>query len=261
MSILMMSMGLPKIPRIGVNARGYELFTASGDFVVEQTGLHRILLIGGGGGGGYDNGGAGGSGYVTYGTLELIAAAHYQVSVGTGGVSADGNLPIGWSGTASTFAAQGGSPIYLTAAGGFGGGSNNSESIGGNGGCGGGGYTYPGGDGGTGGGDGTASSFPRPGGTGQGATFTSSFSAFVKATVTPGAGGLDSRMSPLGPGGGGGGIVIDGDVSVTGGLDPVGNANPGIGYGAGSAGESDTARPYPSGPGANGMVLIEWLNV
>jgi hypothetical protein len=237
----------------------YDLITASKIFVAERSGIHRILLIGGGGGAGYDNGAGGGSGYVVHGTLQLVALASYSVTVGTGGTSALQGTPIGESGTASTFASQDGSIVYLTAAGGLSGTSNSNNSRGGDGGSGGGGgYQYPGGDGGTGGGNGTESATPRPGGDGQGASFTSGFSLFLAAQISAGAGGLGSRVSPFGPGGGGGGIVIDGDMSVTGGLDPSGLAQPGIGYGAGAAGKSDNTTSQPSGPGADGMVLIEW---
>lgn len=252
MSFLMSSFGMVLSKSVPVLIAKNVLITTSQAFVAEKSGIHRILLIGGGGGGGYDNGGGGGSGYATYGTLELVAGNSYSASVGTGGQSAGQNDTIGLNGTASAFAGQ------LTAGGGMAGWSH-SVNLGGNGGSGGGGgYQYPGGDGGTGGGDGTASATPFAGGTGQGASFTTGFSTFVRVSAAPGAGGLGSRTSPNGPGGGGGGIVIDGDISITGGLDVAGMSKPGIGYGAGAAGGSGPSRPLPSGPGADGMVLIEW---
>ena len=200
----------------------------------------QYLVVGGGGSGGMaqsgnDTGGGGGAGQVLTGNLTLTSGTCYSITIGAGGISANGT-----SGSNSVIS---GTPITtVTATGG---------------GAGGGGYAggpithsagLPGGSGGGGWGSGLPGSSP---------------SAFGTATGSPGAYGVTGTggypggngMGPSGGGGGGGAGGAGGIVPPAGLSGGAGGAGytwsvTGLTYGGGGGGSGTT--PVAGGPGGGG---------
>lgn len=192
--------------------------------------------VGSGGAGGGAGGGGGGEFSEGYVTVTPSATYTNGVVVGTGGVTFSGNID-GDDGTASSF--TGDSAEVVSANGGQGG----TGGIGGAGGAGGTGgtgtYVYAGGAGGTGhaaGGGG--------GGGGEGGG----------STQTGDAGDAGGAAA-----GGAGGTGGDGGDGGAGGNDAVGSAGTAPGGGGGGGG-ADDGNARQGGAGADGEVIIDWLD-
>ena len=177
----------------------------------------KFLVVGGGGDENEANGGAG-SGYLHYGSVEVVSGTSIDAKVGQSKQSSVLTFSTGETITAEA-------------------GESGAGSRGGNGYCGGGSEGgNKGGNGGTDGGDGDGGSY---GGSGTGEDISAyTFSAW---TLSPGAGGRDNEHS--GGGGGGGGVVISG-------AGPDGSDHQGEGYGGGASGYSDP-------DGLQGVILVE----
>ncbi len=250
---------------------GFIIFEASDIFYVPigVTSVN-VLAIGGGGGGANGHQGGGGSGYFGLGTFAVSGGSSIAVTVGSGGNGADScygcNTITGLtSGTNSSFGG------FLTVGGGLG--VSGVNQSGNNGGSGGGGAWNgginstgtAGGAGGSGGSNGENANYL--GGLGQG-DYTSLLSLFVENTITAGAGGAGGQGGTgnehWNPGGGAGGILING-------AGPNGDAGAsiysgqgGFGYGAGGGaggyfGNGDPMR-YAGGNGADGLVYLEFTD-
>lgn len=251
----------------------YELFTASGTFVVPY-GVTQITVfcVGGGAGGNSQwrsprdayGGGGGGGGYTTQKTLSVTSGGSYSVVVGNGGAggneSSDTTAPGGAGGN-STFngasCVANGAPQHKYDSTG-----TNRFRKGGDGGSGGGGGGWASdagsehesstaGNGGTNGGNGGNG---QSGGTGQGTTtsFTFAGSSHLYAGGG-GGGGIDDEYDTLfgkgGEGGGGNGAKYGGLWNwPTPGTANTGGGGGGGGYGGGANGAA----------GGKGIVVITW---
>lgn len=120
------------------------VFTASGSFVPQFSGVVEVLVIAGGGGGGSDmGGGGGGGGVVSNSSVAVTAGVAVTVTVGAGGTGA----PAGTGGHATTKGTNGGNSTFasITAIGGGAAGTSYytfGNSWGNSGGSGGGGSGY-----------------------------------------------------------------------------------------------------------------------
>ena len=238
------------------NVDSFVIFTNESNLLTVPSGVTQIhvIAIGGGGGGANGHQGGGGSGFVSEGTFNVTPGLQISVSVGrggNGGLTSIGNNDITGltSGTDSRFG------NFLIA---NGGGIVTGQW---NGGSGGGGGCNPGSSGGSGGSAGNyGSGCSNTPGTGQGASFVSTFNSFIHNQLTPGFGGAGGRSSHSG-GGGGGGILMnglgpkasDGIQSFSG----LGGYGYGAGGGAGGYDQSSSTR-WAGGNGANGMVYVEY---
>ena len=208
-------------------------FTASGNYISDTAQDVEYLVIAGGGaggdGGGSNSGGGGGAGGYMAGTSFPVSAATHAVTVGAGGVRADG--VVGPSGQASIFST-------ITASGGGGGGSQNASSSGVAGGSGGGG-SYATGSGGA----------ASPAGQGN-----------AGGTVVANSGASAAAAGGGGAGAAGGGAVQNtspGDLAAVG-VGGVGLANDilvegtPVYYAGGGTGSAYTTASQPGGQGGGG---------
>lgn len=251
--------------------------THSFQVVANVRALH-VLAVGGGGGGANGHSGGGGSGYVTVDTVDVKQGDVFEVVVGAGGKGADevretnlitGNTDGGASKLGAAVVADGGKSVYPVA----GRWQDAFNTFGGDGGSGGGaaGYKCVQGHGGMAGNNGADcgsnddGAWPPigAGGSGQG-DYTKNLTIFKENKFTSGEGGLNianAVASGWVPGGGAGGIILNGyGPDAQNGACPSAPAMGGKGYGAGggSGGLEGTWVRYAGGNGASGLVYIEW---
>ena len=255
--------------------RRIHVFTQSGTFNVDHSGLVDILLVGGGGAGGTSVGGGGGGGGVVWKKGVALAIGAYDVIVGAGGIPAnyvdDLSTPNGTNGGDSSFG-------EIVAYGGGAGASwaKKSGNMGGSGGgsCGGGGagsriegQGYPGGQsygrsssggGGAGGvgGDGgdQAAEDQKPASAIGGEGFACDITGeIVRYGGGGGGGGGDGGACPGSPGTDGGGDGTDHNGGAGGdGMDGLGAGGGGSGYAL------PTSNIQPGGRGGSGVVIIAY---
>jgi hypothetical protein len=227
---------------------GGQAFTSNGTFYpTAGCGTYLALAVGGGAGGmcAYQNGGGSGRVNIQYAN-NLTSAVGVTVG-GPGGIDQWGNA---YSGAQSCFGG-------ICAAGG---------SAGGAGGSGGGNGWRSGSGGGPGYGGSWGNSSSDGTGAGQG-NYSPYTALFHQHSVAGGAGGTPAYIGSASPGyegGGGGGILFD-NWGPSGGADAGGAGNAsGTGWGAGGGGGWDQGyRGQPGwcvggGPGAQGLVYVEW---
>lgn len=266
------------------NSYVYHAFAASGTFTPTQAITADVLIVGGGGGGGAGigssgGGGGGGGGAVKMFSNQSLTVGNYNVSIGAGGLDANGNQ--------SSFNRPSG--LLLTAGGGgYGGGANNS----GGGGAGTDGASGGGGAGisaktsagagsspGTNGGIGDASDGGGGGG-GSAAVAGNSESGFPGTATTGGDGGdgdstFSDILSVVGLGdnrsgiwwlGGGGGGATDSNTETYGlggaggggqGTASLNDAANGIAN-TGGGGGGVTAISTAAGRGGSGLVIVRY---
>ena len=238
----------------------------------------RVLAVGGGGGGPNGHSGGGGSGYVTVDTVDVKQGDVFEVVVADGGKGGDrvegtnlitGNANGGTSKLGVAIEAEGGKSVYPIA----GQWQDAFNENGGDGGSGGGaaGYKCVQGHGGAEGNDGAncgsndAGDWPPigEGGKGQG-NYMKNLTIFKENWFAAGEGGLNIPVEVAGgwvPGGGAGGILLNGFGPEGGNGEPTYGGKGGNGYGAGGGPGGLNGKDWvrcAGGNGAPGLIYIEW---
>ena len=233
---------------------GETVFTTSGVFTVPNGVKElQVFCVGGGGGGnGGDGyvGGGGGGGYTNTDLLKVSKGSSIQITIGSGGIFADGG-----STSVESISSNGGCGAGKYFAG------HDGGSGGGGGGTGGSGYF--GGAGGSNGGNGnvgyTIASFSFQitvinGGIGQGRT-TRAFGE-SEGTLYSGGGGGGRASGPNSGGAGGGGNAVWADGSVH--QSTPGSVNTGGGGGGGGNNGAFTTSYNWGAHGGSGIAIIRW---